>query len=121
MSMSSRCKVDVNQCKYGNIKPTRFDGIPLRTSVADYCVWYHVPASRKCKSMHITLDAYDQAKIKRTMYMHRTQRETTTYYYLDITQGKVRKLKEVAGSNINYKYVYHGTKSQAIKRLAKFL
>lgn len=121
MSVSSKCKVNVNQCKYFDVKPTKFDSIPLRTYVPKYCVYYHIPASRKCKSQHITLDRYDQAKILRAMYLHKTQKETPTYYYLDTKLGKVRKLKEVAGDTLDYKLVFHGTKSQAIKRLEKLL
>ena len=119
--MSSKCKVDVNQCKYFDVKPTKFDSIPLRTYVPNYCVYYHIPASRKCKSMHITLDRYDKAKVLRAMYLHKAQRETPTYYYLDITNNKVRKLKEVAGDTLDYNLVFHGTKTQAMKKLAKLL
>ena len=121
MVVSSKCKVDVNQCKYGDVKPTRFDNIPLRTSVPKYCVYYHAPASKKCKSMHITLDAYDQAKIKRTMYMHQARKEQPCYYYLDIDNARVVKLREYHGGVIKHNQVYHGVKSQAVKKLNKML
>ena len=121
MAVSSKCKVDVNQCKYGDIKPTKFDSIPLRTSVPKYCVYYDKPASRKCRAMHITLDAYDQAKLKRTMYMHKARKEQPCYYYLDIDNRKVVKLKEYHGGVIKYSQVYHGVKSQAVKKLNKLL
>lgn len=121
MAVSSKCKVNVNQCKYGDIKPTKFDSIPLRTSVPSYCVYYDKPASRKCRSMHITLDAYDQAKIKRTMYLHKAQKQHSCYYYLDIANKRVVKLREYHGGTIKYSQVVHGTKSKALKELSKAL
>ena len=100
------------------------DSLPLRKKVNSKKIYYTNACSRKCKSMHITLDAYDQARCLRTMAMHDLpQKEITCYYYLDIENKKVRKLKEVVryyrkhNLTINSELVYHGKKSQAMKKL----
>lgn len=121
MRVSSKCKLSIYDRPY-NVKQLSIDSLPLRTRVSSRKIYYDIPASRKCKSQHIIMDRYDQARQLRTFALRETtKKETSTYYYLDIKQGKIRKLKEVAGDTLDYKLVFHGTKSQAIKRLEKLL
>lgn len=103
-----------------NVKQLSIDNLPYRKSVNSRKVYYDKPASRKCKCMHITQDYHDKAKHLTTMAMHQVNyNEQKTYYYLDIDNNKVRKLKEVIKNKIDYSNVYYGTKTNAIKRLAK--
>lgn len=97
------------------------DSLPLRKKVNTKKIYYNNSCSRKCKAMHITLDAYDKARCLRTMAMHDLpQKETSTYYYIDLENKKVVKLKEYHKA-IKYSQVYHGTKTNAQKRLNNLL
>ena len=121
MVVSSKCKVNMYERSY-NVKQVSIDSLPLRTRVSSRKVYYDAPASKHCKSMHIILDRFDQAKQLRTFALREsTRKETPTYYYLDVTNNKVRKLKEMKGKTLDYNLVFHGTKSQAMKKLAKLL
>lgn len=121
MVVSSKCKVNIYDRPY-NVKQLSIDSLPLRTRVSSKKIYYDAPASRKCKSMHIIVDRFDQARQLRTFSLRETTRkETSTYYYLDIASRKVKKLKEVAGHTLDYNLVFHGTKTQAMKRLEKLL
>lgn len=107
--------------RQGNFKQLQIDKLPLRKSAPSISKFYHAPASKHCKSQHITLDNYDQAKQLRTFAMYGVpKREQTCYYYLDIENKKVRKLREYH-KTIIYSQVYHGTKTGANKRLKKLL
>ena len=104
-----------------NYQEFLIDSLPLRKKVSSKKIYYTNACSRKCKSMHITLDTYDQARCLRTMATHDLpQKETTCYYYLDLESKKVIKLKEYH-KNIIYSQVYHGTKTNAQKRLNNLL
>ncbi len=104
-----------------NYQEFLIDSLPLRKKVNSKKIYYNSSCSRKCKSMHITLDAYDQARCLRTMAMHDLpKKETSTYYYIDLENKKVVKLKEYH-KNIIYSQVYHGTKTNAQKRLYNLL
>lgn len=121
MRVSSKCKLNIYERQY-NVKQLSIDSLPLRTRVNKCKIYYDIPASRKCKSQHITLDRYDKSRQLATFARREMpRRETPTYYYLDITNNKVRKLKEMAGDTLDYNLVFHGTKSQAMKKLAKLL
>ena len=78
--------------------------------------------------MHIVLDRNDLSKCDKTMQLlSNYSNEQPSDYYLDIKSGKVRKLKEVVryykkhNLTIEYDLIYHGRKSQAIKKLKKLM
>lgn len=97
------------------------DNLPLRKKVHSKKIYYNSNCTKHCKSMHICLDSYDKSKSLRTMAMHDLpQKETTCYYYLDIKNNRVVKLKEYH-DKIIYNQVYHGTKSQAQKKLDRLV
>lgn len=104
-----------------NVKQLSIDNLPYRKSVNSRKVYYDKPASRKCKCMHITQDYHDRAKHLKTMAMHDLPiKETKIFYYLDIENKKVVKLKEYH-KKVIYDLVYYGTKSNAIKKLSKMI
>lgn len=111
--------MDIYDRVSSNVKQLSIDSLPYRKSVNSRKVYYLKPASRKCKCMHITQDYHDKAKHLTTMAIHQVNyNQVKTYYYLDIDNNKVVKLKEYH-SSIKYEYVFYGTKSQAIKKLAR--
>jgi hypothetical protein len=104
-----------------NVKQLSIDSLPYRTSVNSRKVYYLKPASRKCKCMHITQDYHDKAKHLTTMAQHQVNyNQEKIYYYLDIENKKVVKLKEYH-KPIKYEQVYYGTKTQALKKLVKMI
>lgn len=121
MVVSSKCKVNIYE-RQGNVKQLDIDNRPLRTKCYSRNIYYDRPASRKCRAQHITLDRYDQAK-QLTTFARREipKKEQSCYYYLDIDNARVVKLREYHGGVIKYNQVYHGVKSQAVKKLNKLL
>ena len=110
--------------RQSNVKQLSIDNLPYRKSVNSRKVWFDKPASRKCKCMHITQDYHDKSRHLKTMDLHQVNyNETKIDYYLDIESGKVWKLRDYINRNKNliYSNIYHGTKTQAQKRLARMI
>ena len=113
---------------YNNFKEYNIDRLNLRKQPRKDRLFFTSPSGKKCKSMHIVLDRNDLSKSYKTMQLlSNYSNEQPCYYYLDTKTGIVRKLKEVAryykkhNLTINSELVYHGKKSQAIKRLEKLM
>lgn len=109
-----------------NVRQLSIDNLPPRKTAHQNVINYDKP-QRNIKRCKICVDIWDNAKILRTMENRYSPNEQPCYYYLDIKNGKVRKLKEVVryykkhGLVINSELVYHGKKSIAIKKLEKLL
>lgn len=113
---------------YYNYKEYSIDRLKLRKQPRKSRPYFTSPASSKCSAMHIILDRNDYSKSIRTMYMLcNNSNEVAIDYYLDTKNGKVRKLKEVVryykkhNLTLDYKLIYHGKKSNAIKKLEKLM
>lgn len=113
---------------YCNFKEYSIDRLNLRKQPKKDRLFFTSASSRKCKAMHITLDRNDLSKSYKTMQLlSNYSNEQPCYYYLDTKTGIVRKLKEVVryykkhGLIIDSELVYHGKKSQAIKKLEKLM
>lgn len=113
---------------YTNFKEYTIDRLQLRKQPKKDRLFFTSSNGRKCKSMHIILDKNDLSKSYKTMQLlSNYSNEQPCYYYLDTKMGIVRKLKEVVsyykkhGLTIDSELVYHGKKSQAIKKLEKLM
>lgn len=110
--------------RQANVKQLSIDNLPYRKSVNSRKVFYDRPASRKCKCMHITQDYHDKAKHLKTMSMHQVNyNQVKIDYYIDTEHKKVWKLRDYINRNkkLVYENIYHGTKTQAEKKLAKMI
>jgi hypothetical protein len=113
---------------YNNFKEYSIDKLNLRKQPKKDRLFFTSPSGKKCKSMHIVLDRNDLSKSYKTMQLLcNYSNEQPIDYYLDIKNGIVRKLKEVVryykkhNLTLDYNLIYHGKKSQAIKRLEKLM
>ena len=103
------------------------DNKRIRTSAPQYTQYWDAP-QKNIKRCKICVDSWDKGKVLSMMaWQHKAIKERTCMYYLDVTSGVVRKLKEVVryynkhNLTINTSLVFKGTKSQAIKKLNKLL
>ena len=106
-----------------NYRQYLIDNLSIRKSSPKYTQYYDKP-QRNFKRCKIVVDSWESGKIHKTMEMlHKTRKEETCLYYIDVANGKVWKLKEYLNKNktITSANVYKGTKSQALKRLEKML
>jgi len=98
---------------------------PIRTYAPSYTQYYDKP-QKNIKRCKICIDKWDNAKLLTNMaHAHKTMKETSTYYYLDIERGIVDKLKVYLhhhkNAKLNNDNVYFGTKTQAQKKLEKLM
>lgn len=109
-----------------NLKQLQIDSLPIRRTAHKNVMYYDKP-QRNNKRCKICVDAFDNAKILRTMENKYSPNEQVTYYYLDVASGIVRKLKEYTryankhNLSIDSNLVYKGRKSVAIRKLNKLL
>ena len=95
----------------------------IRKHAPSYTQYYDKP-QKNIKRCKIVVDSWENGKTLSTMaHYHHTIKEQAIYYYIDIENGEIIKLKEYINKHkkIDSKYVYHGTKTQAQKRLEKIM
>ena len=123
MKVSNSVKYNIYE-RQANVKQLSIDNLPVRTYAPRYCQYYDAP-QRNAKRCKICVDAWDNGKIKRAMLNHKAIKETPIYYYLDVENGNVDKLRTYLhhhkDAKLNDENVFYGTKSQAIKRLEKLM
>ena len=105
---------------------TAIDNLSIRKSAPSYTQYYDKP-QKNIKRCKIVVDSWYQGKTLSMMaHQHKTSKEVSTYYYLDTKNNKVVKLREYLNTRkdntpLDTRYVYHGTKTQAQKRLDKLV
>lgn len=124
MKVSNNVKYNIYE-RQPNVKQLSIDSLPIRVHAPKYTQYYNAP-QRKTKRCKICVDSWDNGKILKTMASnHKAIKETSIYYYIDVENGNVDKLKVYLhhhkDTQLDYNNVFYGTKTQALKRLAKLM